>query len=275
MAKHLLAIDQGTTGSTALVVALEEARRSGAQRSSSRSISRSRAGSSTTRSEIWALGRGVREAGARRGARVAATTSRRIGITNQRETTLVWDRKTGAPIHRAIVWQCRRTADVCDALKKAGHAPQDPRAHGPRHRRVLLRDEDRVAPRPRRRRARARREGRARVRDDRHVPRAPAHRRRRPRHRRDERVAHAPHGPRDARVGRRDARALPRPARACCPNDRRRAPRSSATRRASRFLPDGIPIAGIAGDQQAALFGQACFARATRSARTARARSRS
>ncbi len=44
-----------------------------------------------------------------------------IGITNQRETTLVWDRATGKPIHRAIVWQDRRTADVCRALKEAGH----------------------------------------------------------------------------------------------------------------------------------------------------------
>ena len=46
-----------------------------------------------------------------------------IGITNQRETTLVWDRRTGEPIHRAIVWQDRRTAGVCDALKAAGHEP--------------------------------------------------------------------------------------------------------------------------------------------------------
>jgi glycerol kinase len=46
-----------------------------------------------------------------------------IGITNQRETTVVWDRKTGAPIYHAIVWQDRRTAAFCDQLKQAGHAP--------------------------------------------------------------------------------------------------------------------------------------------------------
>lgn len=45
-----------------------------------------------------------------------------VGITNQRETTVVWNRKTGAPIHRAIVWQDRRTAAICAALKSAGHA---------------------------------------------------------------------------------------------------------------------------------------------------------
>ncbi len=46
-----------------------------------------------------------------------------IGITNQRETTVVWDRKTGKPIHNAIVWQDRRTADTCAHLKAAGHEP--------------------------------------------------------------------------------------------------------------------------------------------------------
>ena len=45
-----------------------------------------------------------------------------LGITNQRETTVIWDRKTGAPIHNAIVWQDRRTAKFCDDLKQAGHA---------------------------------------------------------------------------------------------------------------------------------------------------------
>jgi len=44
-----------------------------------------------------------------------------IGITNQRETTIVWDRETGAPLYHAIVWQDRRTADICDDLRKAGH----------------------------------------------------------------------------------------------------------------------------------------------------------
>src|SRR6478609_3999835 len=45
-----------------------------------------------------------------------------IGITNQRETTVLWDRKTGEPIHHAIVWQDRRTAEFCDELKAGGHA---------------------------------------------------------------------------------------------------------------------------------------------------------
>src|SRR5438445_3848059 len=46
-----------------------------------------------------------------------------IGITDQRETTVVWNRRTGAPLHRAIVWQDRRTADRCRELEAAGHLP--------------------------------------------------------------------------------------------------------------------------------------------------------
>lgn len=43
-----------------------------------------------------------------------------IGIANQRETTVVWDKETGKPIYNAIVWQCRRTSNICDDLKNAG-----------------------------------------------------------------------------------------------------------------------------------------------------------
>src|SRR5699024_4270774 len=46
-----------------------------------------------------------------------------IGIANQRETTIVWDRETGLPIYNAIVWQCRRTADICEQLKADGLEP--------------------------------------------------------------------------------------------------------------------------------------------------------
>ncbi|KFI28326.1 glycerol kinase [Haematobacter massiliensis] len=72
--------------------------------------------------DLWATVAGTaREAMERAGAtsdQIAA-----IGITNQRETTLLWDRATGQPLHRAIVWQDRRTADLCADLKAAGHEP--------------------------------------------------------------------------------------------------------------------------------------------------------
>ncbi len=70
--------------------------------------------------EIWtATVATVREAMAK--AKVAAKDVAAIGITNQRETTILWDRATGKPIHNAIVWQDRRTADACAALRAAGH----------------------------------------------------------------------------------------------------------------------------------------------------------
>ena len=53
-----------------------------------------------------------------------------IGITNQRETVVAWDRRSGRPLHRAIVWQDRRTADRCDALRAAGHEPEVQRRTG-------------------------------------------------------------------------------------------------------------------------------------------------
>ena len=47
-----------------------------------------------------------------------------IGITNQRETAVVWDKTTGKPIYNAIVWQCRRTMDICNQIKEDGHEDQ-------------------------------------------------------------------------------------------------------------------------------------------------------
>ena len=114
--RHVLALDEGTTGVTALVIA-EDGR---------------------------VVGRGYREipqhfpqpgwvehdaeeifARTLESAREALATAKvvpdAIGITNQRETIVVWDRRTGKPVARAIVWQCRRTADICASLRRAGH----------------------------------------------------------------------------------------------------------------------------------------------------------
>ena len=69
--------------------------------------------------EIWTTQLEVaREALEKAGAK--ATDIAAIGITNQRETTIVWDKVTGAPVHNAIVWQCRRTSEYCDSLKEKG-----------------------------------------------------------------------------------------------------------------------------------------------------------
>ncbi len=71
--------------------------------------------------EIWSTQSGVMQE-ALSGAGIRASDIAAIGITNQRETTVVWDRKTGQPIHNAIVWQDRRTAGYCDELRASGKA---------------------------------------------------------------------------------------------------------------------------------------------------------
>jgi len=67
------------------------------------------------RSQLDAIGEAMKN------ARVDATAIAAIGITNQRETTLLWDRASGAPLHRAIVWQDRRTSALCEQLRASGH----------------------------------------------------------------------------------------------------------------------------------------------------------
>ena len=112
----LLAIDQGTTSSRAIVFDACGTIRTVAQREFAQHFP---AGGWVEHDpeEIWSATLAVtREALAAAGGAVAA-----IGITNQRETTVVWDRASGAPIHRAIVWQDRRTAAKCRALRDAGH----------------------------------------------------------------------------------------------------------------------------------------------------------
>jgi len=122
MPAHLLAIDQGTTGSTALVVSLEGKTLGRSTIEFPQHFPRPGWVEHDSR-EIWrSVEASVR--GALAAAKLDPSQLAAIGITNQRETTLLWDRASGDPIANAIVWQCRRTADVCDALKKAGHAPK-------------------------------------------------------------------------------------------------------------------------------------------------------
>ncbi|MEO8797483.1 MAG: glycerol kinase GlpK [Polyangiaceae bacterium] len=119
MAKHILAIDQGTTGSTALVVSLEGETLGRASTEFEQHYPKPGWVEHDV-GEIWAsVEASVKEA--IKAAKILPTDIAAIGITNQRETTVVWDKKSGQPIAHAIVWQCRRTADTCDALKKAGH----------------------------------------------------------------------------------------------------------------------------------------------------------
>ena len=112
----VLAIDQGTTGSTALVVSAEGAVVGRGYREITQRYPRP-GWVEHDPEEIW---RKTLEAvlDARRAAGSARLVT--VGIANQRETTVVWDAATGSPVHPAIVWQCRRTAPLCEELRAAG-----------------------------------------------------------------------------------------------------------------------------------------------------------
>ncbi len=256
----LLAIDQGTTGTTSLVM---DTRGTTLGRSTHelRQHFPEPGLVEHDAEEIWqsviAAVKGALATAGVEGSRIAA-----IGITNQRETTLVWDRATGKPIHRAIVWQDRRTAARCAELRAAGHEELvetttglvlDPYFSGTKAAWIL----DHVDG------ARARAERGElcfgtidsflvwRLSGD-AASGAPVH------------VTDVTNASRtllmrlttlewdDAML------ALIGVPRAMLPKIVGSAEPVAATR-GFPGLPDGVPVAGIAGDQQAALFGQACF----------------
>src|SRR5438105_217896 len=116
----VLALDQGTTSSRAIVFDRSGSIRALAQREFAQHFPQP-GWVEHDANEIWTtqsavMGEALAKA-AISGGELAA-----IGITNQRETTVLWERATGKPVARAIVWQDRRTADICDALRAAGHA---------------------------------------------------------------------------------------------------------------------------------------------------------
>jgi glycerol kinase len=256
----LLAIDQGTTGTTSLVMDTHGATL-GRATCEFRQHFPAPGQVEHDADEIWeSVTIAVREALAAAGSessRIAA-----IGITNQRETTLVWERASGRPIYPAIVWQDRRTADTCAELRAAGHEPAvkeatglviDPYFSGTKLAWIL----DHVSG------ARGRAERgelafgtidsfliwRLSGKEGSHAP------------------VHATDVTNASRTLLMNLRTLdwddamlslfkvPRP---MLPRIVGSAERVAETR-GFPGLPDGIPITGIAGDQQAALFGQACF----------------
>jgi len=120
MKKYILSLDQGTTSSRAIVFDNNGLPVSTAQKEF-RQFYPKPGWVEHSPEEIWSTQAGVAmEAIAKAG--IESRNIQSIGITNQRETTLVWDRTTGKPVYKAIVWQDRRTADFCDKLKKDGYA---------------------------------------------------------------------------------------------------------------------------------------------------------
>jgi len=120
MQQYILTFDQGTTSSRAIVFDKAGAIFSTAQKEFTQIFPRP-GWVEHDANEIWSTQIGVAaEAITKAGLSIQNIAA--IGITNQRETTVVWDKKTGIPVYNAIVWQDRRTADYCDELKVAGHA---------------------------------------------------------------------------------------------------------------------------------------------------------
>jgi len=119
---HILAIDQGTTSSRAIVFDAKMAVKAIAQREFQQIFPRA-GWVEHNAEEIWDLTLSVcREALDK--AELNAADLAGIGITNQRETTVIWDRVSGKPIHNALVWQDRRTSEICANLRAAGYEDQ-------------------------------------------------------------------------------------------------------------------------------------------------------
>ncbi|HHH11675.1 MAG TPA: glycerol kinase GlpK, partial [Sorangium sp.] len=252
----LLAIDQGTTGTTALVMDLQ-GNTLGRKTSEFRQHFPQPGWVEHDAEDIW---RSVEEttAGALASAAITGKRIAAIGVTNQRETTLLWEREGGAPIHRAIVWQDRRTSDQCDKLRASGHLARtraltglvlDPYFSGTKVAWLL----DNV---PHARERANRGELAFGTIDSFLIQRLSGGQ------------VHATDVTNASRTLLMNLKtldwdehmlALLQVPRAVLPKI---VPSAGpiATTRGFRPLPDGIPITGAAGDQQAALFGQACFA---------------
>jgi len=117
---QILAIDQGTTSTRAILFDGDMRPAASAQEEFAQHFP-SPGWVEHDPADLWATTAATARAAIERGGDGAAGIAA-IGITNQRETTLVWDSATGRPIHNAIVWQDRRTADACAGLREAGHA---------------------------------------------------------------------------------------------------------------------------------------------------------
>ena len=254
--KHVVAIDQGTTGSTVLVLD-EELKVVGRETREFRQIYPQPGWVEHDPDDIWTSVEGAL-AGALGGARVAPESVAAVGITNQRETVVVWERATLRPVGNAIVWQDRRTADACAELKRAGHEDAvrrvtglvlDPYFSATKLRWMLDRD-------PALRRRAAAGELCFGTVDSYLIARLTAG------------AAHVTDVSNASRTLLFGLESLdwhpemlelfqvPRemlPAVKPCAG-------ALGETRGVRGLRDGVPIGGVAGDQQAALFGQACFA---------------
>ena len=162
MGKYIMALDAGTTSNRCILFNEKGERCSVAQREFTQYFPKP-GWVEHDADEIWASMLGVAvESMTKIGADASQIAA--IGITNQRETAIVWDKNTGEPVYHAIVWQCRRTSEYCDSLKDKGLTE---RFRG--HRRLFLRHKDQMDPGSRRRCQRKSRERPASVRNRRNL----------------------------------------------------------------------------------------------------------
>lgn len=119
MAKYVMALDSGTT-SNRCILFNEKGETMSLAQSEFTQIYPKAGWVEHDANEIWSTQIGVAAEAVNR-INAKAEDIAAIGITNQRETTIVWEKDTGRPIYNAIVWQCRRTADICDKLKEQGY----------------------------------------------------------------------------------------------------------------------------------------------------------
>ena len=119
MSKYIMALDQGTTSSRCIIYDKKGNMMSVAQKEFTQIYPKA-GWVEHDAMEIWSTQMGVAQEAL---LKINCTYEdiEAIGITNQRETTVVWDKETGIPVHNAIVWQCRRTAEYCDELAAAGY----------------------------------------------------------------------------------------------------------------------------------------------------------
>jgi glycerol kinase len=254
MTTHVLALDQGTTSTRSVLFDAVGGVVAVAQRELTQHFPQP-GWVEHDALEIWATQAATITEALER-ARLLPKDIAAIGITNQRETTVLWERASGRPVTRAIVWQDRRTADACARLKAEGHEPEVMRRTGlvldpyfSATKLAWLLDSD---PGLRRRAERGElafgtidswlvwnlTEGTAHVSDVTNASRTQLLD-----------IESGTWDPRMLELFRIPPDVLPRVVPSCLPPD------SLAARIAGRR----IPIGGIAGDQQAALFGQACF----------------
>ncbi|MDE6259652.1 MAG: glycerol kinase GlpK [Oscillospiraceae bacterium] len=118
MAKYVMALDAGTTSNRCILFNEKGEMCSVAQKEFTQYFPKP-GWVEHDAEEIWSTQLEVAQE-AMKNLNVTAADIAAIGITNQRETTIVWDKNTGEPIHHAIVWQCRRTSEYCDSLKEKG-----------------------------------------------------------------------------------------------------------------------------------------------------------